>query len=89
MTDPMNKHLFTNITVLDGSGDEPFKGEVLVEGNEIVAVAREGESLQRDGAEIIDGGNGMTLMPGLVESHAHLSIENTADLAALGRIPPE
>ena len=28
-------------------------------------------------------------MPGLVESHAHLSIENTDDLAALGRIPPE
>ena len=28
-------------------------------------------------------------MPGLVESHAHLSIDNTDDLAALGRIPPE
>jgi imidazolonepropionase-like amidohydrolase len=75
--------------VLDCSGDEPFRGEVLVEGNEIVAVAREGESLQRDGAEIIDGGDGTTLMPGLVESHAHLSIDNTDDLAALGRIPPE
>jgi imidazolonepropionase-like amidohydrolase len=75
--------------VLDCSGDEPFSGEVLVEGNEIVAVAREGESLQRDGAEIIDGGDGTTLMPGLVESHAHLSIDNTDDLAALGRIPPE
>ena len=57
MTDPMNKYLFTNITVLDCSGDEPFCGEVLVEGNEIVAVARNGESLQRDGAEIIDGGD--------------------------------
>ncbi|HIM68776.1 MAG TPA: amidohydrolase family protein [Verrucomicrobia bacterium] len=75
--------------MLDCSGDEPFRGEVLVEGNEIVAVAREGESLQRDGAEIIDGGDGTTLMPGLVESHAHLSIDNTDDLAALGRIPPE
>ena len=85
----MSKHLFTNVTVLDCSGDKPFRGEVLVESNEIVAVAREGESLQRDGAEIIDGGNGTTLMPGLVESHAHLSIDNTDDLAALGRIPPE
>ena len=36
----MSKHLFTNVTVLDCSGDEPFSGEVLVEGNEIVAVAR-------------------------------------------------
>ena len=85
----MSKHLFINVTVLDCSGDEPFRGEVLVEGNEIVAVAREGESLHRDGAEIIDGGDGTTLMPGLVESHAHLSIDNTDDLAALGRIPPE
>ena len=75
----MSKHLFTNVTVLDCSGDEPFSGEVLVEG----------VSLQRDGAEIIDGGDGTTLMPGLVESHAHLSIDNTDDLAALGRIPPE
>ena len=85
----MSKHLVTNVTVLDCSGDEPFSGGVLVEGNEIVAVAREGESLQRDGAEIIDGGDGMTLMPGLVESHAHLSIDNTDDLAALRRLPPE
>ena len=84
----MNKHLFTNITVLDCSGDEPFNAEVLVQGNEIVAVARAVESLQRDAAEIIDGGDGTTLMPGLVESHAHLSIDNTDDLAALGRIPP-
>jgi imidazolonepropionase-like amidohydrolase len=28
-------------------------------------------------------------MPGLIESHAHLSINNTDDLTALGRIPPE
>ena len=28
-------------------------------------------------------------MPGLIESHAHLSINNTDDLAKLGAIPPE
>ena len=59
----MSKHLFTNVTVLDCSGDEPFRGEVLVEGNEIVAVARDGESLQRDGAEIIDGRDGEQARP--------------------------
>ena len=30
-----------------------------------------------------------TLMPGLIESHAHLSIDNTDDLAKIGMIPPE
>ncbi len=85
----MSKHLFTNVTVLDCSGDEPFRGEVLVDGNKIADVAKEGESLQRDGAEIIDGEGDTTLMPGLVESHAHLSIDNVDDLTALGRIPTE
>ena len=40
-------------------------------------------------AEVHDGEGHMTLMPGLIESHAHLSIDNTDDLAALGRMPPE
>ena len=62
---------------------------MLVEGNEITAIARDGNSLNSDGAEVHDGAGRMTLMPGLVESHAHLSIDNTDDLAALGRVPPE
>ncbi|MDP7048473.1 MAG: amidohydrolase family protein [Verrucomicrobiota bacterium] len=85
----MSKHLFTNVTVLDCSGDEPFRGEVLVDGNKIAEVGKEGKSLQRNGVEIIDGGGDTTLMPGLIESHAHLSIDNVDDLTALGRIPTE
>jgi len=85
----MNRHLFTNVNVLDCTGGEPFSGEVLVEDNEITAIARNGTSLEQDGGEVHDGEGHMTLMPGLVESHAHLSIDNTDDLAALGRIPPE
>ena len=85
----MSQHLFTNVNVLDCTDGEPFAGEVRVEGNEITAIARDGEALDRDGAEIHDGEGHMTLMPGLIESHAHLSIDNTDDLAALGRMPPE
>ena len=85
----MSQHLFTNVNVLDCTGGEPFAGEVRVEGNEITAIARDGESLDRAGAEVHDGEGRMTLMPGLIESHAHLSIDNTDDLAALGRMPPE
>lgn len=80
--------LFTNATVIDCTGADPFAGEVLVEENRIVNVTAEPGSLSQNDAEVIDC-SGATLMPGLVESHAHLSIDNTDDLAALGAIPPE
>ena len=85
----MSQHLFTNVNVLDCTGKESFAGEVRVKDNEITAIARDGEALDRDGSEVHDGEGRMTHMPGLVESHAHLSIDNTDDLAALGRMPPE
>ena len=35
----MTKTLFTQVRVLDGSGADPFDGEVLVDGERIAAVA--------------------------------------------------
>ena len=32
--------LFTNVRIMDGSGEYPFAGEVLVQGNRIRRVAR-------------------------------------------------
>lgn len=84
----MANTIFTNVRILDGSGAEPFAGEVLVQGNRIKSISEEGDSLPRGGEEVIDGG-GATLMPGLVEAHAHPSFGNTASLEALGEIPPE
>ena len=84
----MARTLFTGIRILDCTGSEPYPGEVLVEGARISAVVRDGQRLSRDNADVIDGG-GATLMPGLVESHAHLSIENAAELVQIGMIPPE
>jgi hypothetical protein len=40
------------------------------------------------GAEVIEAG-GMTLMPGLVEGHAHLSFGNAVASTDLGDLPPE
>ena len=80
--------LFTNIKVLDCTGAEPFSGEVLVEGNRIKQVAKAPDSLSREGARVIDGAEAF-LMPGLIDSHTHLSINNTADLIHLSMIPAE
>ena len=84
----MTRTLLTNVHVIDCSGAEPFHGEVLIEDTRIAAVADTPGEISAEGATTLDG-QGRTLMPGLVESHAHLSIDNTDDLAALGRIPPE
>ena len=80
--------LFTSVTILDCTGAEPYSGEVLVEGARIAAIGRETHRLSRENMDVIDGG-GATLMPGLIESHAHLSIDNAADLVQIGMIPAE
>ncbi len=80
--------LFTNVTVLDCTGEEPFAGEVLVEGNRVKQVGNGENSLARNGAKVVDGAGGM-LMPGLIDSHTHLSINNTSDLIELAMLPPE
>jgi imidazolonepropionase-like amidohydrolase len=64
--------LITNVSVWDGTSDSAEKGvDVLVEGNLIKQVAAGIKAPA--GAEVIDGG-GNTLIPGLIEAHAHLSL---------------
>lgn len=85
MTDSI---LFTNGRVFDGSGRAPFDGEVRVEGNCIAAVGDTGVLDRRD-AQIVDCA-GATLMPGLVESHAHLSWPSSVGrVMNTMRLPPE
>ena len=84
----MTATLFTNVRIIDGDGKKPFNGQVLVKGNRIKKVAKAGKGLKAPGARVVDGG-GQTLMPGLVEAHAHISFCNTPDLESLGDIPPE
>ena len=84
----MTKVLFTNVNVLDCTGAAPYAGQMLIEGNRIKAVARAPGAVARDGARIVDG-HGATLMPGLVESHAHLTFTDISQGTDLGRTPPE
>ena len=81
------KTLLRNCMVWDGSGTAPYPAEVLVEGERIRRVAR-GGTLPAEDAEVLDG-LGMTLMPGLVEGHAHLSFCGATRNTDLGDIPPE
>src|SRR2546427_36410 len=80
-------YLITNARVFDGTGREPFLGAVRVEGNRITQVTPGAAAPAPDGATVINGA-GATLMPGLIESHAHIGL---ADLGSLDltRLPVE
>ena len=80
--------LIVNAQVWDGENDERYPADVLIENNRVAAVARGHGQIRRDGAEVIDGG-GMTLMPGMVEGHCHLSFVGPHRNQDLGEIPPE
>jgi imidazolonepropionase-like amidohydrolase len=71
--------LFTNVRVLDATGEYPYTGEVLVQGNRIKQItkgsSRFGSGSSFGGATVIDGA-GATLMPGMIDGHLHLSWNN-------------
>ncbi|MCK6429151.1 MAG: amidohydrolase family protein [Burkholderiaceae bacterium] len=80
--------LFTNVRILDGSGSQPYPGEVLVQGDRIRRVTRGARALPVAGVSVVDGG-GATLMPGLVEAHTHFSWNDQPSLNAIQRMPTE
>ena len=64
--------LITNVNIFDGKTDTlTMNRDVLVEGNLIKQIGQ-GVKAQ-DGSTVIDGG-GRTLMPGLIDGHAHFMI---------------
>ena len=82
--------IFENVRIFDGARLRPGTGAVRVEGNRIAEIAGEGMPLARqDGDRVIDG-RGHTLMPGLVEAHAHLSWPSSVERFVPGMaLPPE
>ncbi len=81
--------LFTDVLVFDASGAAPYAGEVLVEGDRIAATRRIGEpALSAPPGAILVRGRGATLMPGLVEAHAHLSWPSSVERFVPGMALP-
>ena len=83
-----NDTLFTNVRILDGTGQNPYAGSVLVQGNRIRQVGRSTAAIASTGASVIDGA-GATLMPGMCEAHTHFSWNDAATLGAIQSMPLE
>ena len=84
----MGDYHITGAKIWDGTGRDPYPGQVVVRGDRIHAVAPAGERLDAGGCETVDGG-GATLLPGLVEGHAHLSFCGARTNTDLGDVPTE
>src|SRR5258707_10795762 len=80
--------LFTNAAIFEGTEETLQPGEVSIEGNRIARVAAPGEPLPRAGREVVDVG-GATLMPGLINTHSHLTYNNGTTVAELTALPVE
>ena len=77
----MGRTVFTNGLVFDGSGTPPTPGEVTLDGDRVLSVTA---GWQEDhGTDQVIDVTGCTVMPGLVESHAHLTFPS-----AVGHIDP-
>ena len=83
-------YLIKNVRIFDGTGAEPRRGAVVVEGDRIAAVTYgEGEPDAPAGAVVIDGDGGV-LTPGLIEAHAHLSWPSSVEKMYHGMaLPPD
>ncbi|HSV79902.1 MAG TPA: amidohydrolase family protein [Ramlibacter sp.] len=75
----MNAYLLEHGQVIDGLGNAPFAANVLIEGDLIVAVGAEADEraahLQHAQRINVDA---MTVMPGLIDAHCHLSFDDAA-----------
>jgi N-acyl-D-aspartate/D-glutamate deacylase len=71
----MSRTIIRDCRVWDGSGKTAFPADLLTEDGCIRAVARNRDQLDGADVEVIEAG-GLTLMPGLLEGHAHFSFGN-------------
>ena len=68
----MSAKAIVGATLIDGSGKRPVADSVVVvKGDRIEAVGKQGEVKVPEGAEVIDGA-GRWLLPGLIDLHVHL-----------------
>ncbi len=70
-----NALLIKNARIIDGLGNDPFPGSVLIESSRISKIWAHADVVPDiDNVRHLDA-NGMTLMPGLIDSHCHISFD--------------
>ncbi|MEW8973892.1 MAG: amidohydrolase family protein [Tissierellaceae bacterium] len=77
------KVLFKDFRLIDGTGGEPVENAyMLVEDDKISKIGKVDELENMDGVETVDL-KGKTVMPGLINSHVHITMEPIGDPTVL------
>lgn len=70
-------------SIVDGTGQDPFPGDIVVEGQRIAGFNTTSENQDRTEIDV----QGLTILPGLIDSHVHLSF-NVPDILHELMTPP-
>lgn len=74
-----NKTIYKNFTLIDGTGENPVENSYfIVEGKKIIKVGSGDLIGSENNIEVIDL-SGKTVMPGLINSHVHITMEPIGD----------
>ncbi|KWU41908.1 hypothetical protein RHOSPDRAFT_30304 [Rhodotorula sp. JG-1b] len=83
-----SKVAFIDVNILDSTGKERYRGDVLIKGKRIVSVGKKLEPEDLAGARVFHG-EGRTLMSGMCDAHTHFSWTNSGSLDGLATMPAE
>ena len=75
MTDSTADFLLANGRIVDGLGNDAFDGSVLIEAGRISRVFSATETIELPNSVRRIDVAGMTIMPGLIDSHCHISFD--------------
>ncbi|KAM0747623.1 hypothetical protein T439DRAFT_92982 [Meredithblackwellia eburnea MCA 4105] len=79
---------FVDVNILDSTGREPYRGDVLIKGQRIISVGTKLTNNDLKDARVFQG-QGRTLMSGMVDAHTHFTWTNAGSLDALATMPVE
>ncbi len=75
MSTPIPRTLIRGARVIDGSGAQPVTTDVLISDDRIESLAA---SLEPQPGDIVVEASGLTLMPGLIDAHCHITFDEPA-----------
>ena len=69
----MSVKIVEHATIIDGTGRDPFPATITITGDRITAVDEQAVNTKVDGTRL--DASGLTLMPGLIDAHCHMTFD--------------
>ena len=69
----MSVKIVEHATIIDGTGRDPYPATITITGDRITAVDEQAANTKVDGTHL--DASGLTLMPGLIDAHCHMTFD--------------